>query len=91
MIACKGKTGSLRSRPHQHTILYTKVCRRIKLFARYNDTDNGFPAIVLNLNVLAVERNLHAFVLELVVDDRGIVDMSATYGPRFGSNDEEVF
>ena len=90
MIACKGKSGGLRSRPHQHTILYSKVGGRIKLFARHNDTDNGFPAIVLNLDILAVERNLHAIILELVVDDRGIVDMPTAYGSCLGLDNKEV-
>ena len=90
MIARKGKAGSLRSRPNQHAVFHTEVGGRIELLARHNDADNGLLAIVLNLHIRLVERNLHTLVLDLVIDNGGFVDMSATDGSRLGLDDEEV-
>ena len=90
MIARKRKARSLRSRPYQNAILKTEVGWRIKLLARHNNADNGLAASVLYLDILVFERNLHAFILYLIIDNGGLVDVACTDGASLGLDNEEV-
>ena len=90
MVADKRKAGSLRSRPNQHAIFKAEVHGRIELFARHDDADNRLASAILYLHIFLLERYLYAFVLYLIVDDGGFVDVAAANGIGRGLDDKEV-
>ena len=90
MIARKGKAGSLRLGPHEDSILKSQVGGRIKLLARDNDTDDGLATLIANLHVLLLERNLDTLVLNLVINDRGIIYVSGANSTCFGLDNKEI-
>ena len=67
-----------------------QVARGVELFARHNDADDRLLALVLDSHVVAVEGNLHAVGVHLVVDDGGVVDVSIAHGCVLRLHDEEV-
>ena len=90
MIAGKGEAGSLRCRPNQHAILQTEIGGRIKLLARYHNADNGLAALIPDFHICLLKRNLHTFILNLIIDNGSVVDVSAANGSRLRLDNKEI-
>ena len=63
----------------------------IELLAGNDHADYGLAVAAENFHICVIERNLHALVLNLVIDDGGFVDVSASDCAVLCLYDEEVF
>ena len=70
-----------------------EVARRVEVLARDHEGDDGFLALVFNLDAALVdgEEGFDAEGVELVVDDGAVVNVSHAVGCCLALDDEEIF